>query len=278
MNPAVDPPALALEAGVNVAADQPRARDQVRGAQRLFEIVEQLSGRPMTLTGVSKAADLPKSTALRFLRTLEESGWVSRDSAGVYSIGPVLAGIAAQYLAGNPLVAIATPHMKALHDRLDETISLSRRIGQTRVCVQEFPSTQNLRFVLGLGEQGPLHAGASGLLLYAYMPEPEREKLTEAGLTRYTTNTIVDREELEAEAARIRERGWAVTMGQKTEGAIAMAVPVIEPGTRSDVAALGVFGPQIRCSTTQAQEAWKHALLETAEAINESTRASGPRS
>ena len=40
----------------------------------------------MTLTEFAREADLPKSTALRFLRTLAEIGWVYRDQSGVYSV------------------------------------------------------------------------------------------------------------------------------------------------------------------------------------------------
>jgi IclR family acetate operon transcriptional repressor len=227
----------------------------------------------MTLTEVARSADLPKSTALRFLRTLEDSGWVFRDEAGVYSLGAAIAGLAAQYLAGNPLVAAATPPMRALHAEIDETVSLSRRVGLARVCVQEFPSTKNLRLVLGLGEQGPLHAGASGLLLFAYMPPQERRRLEEQGFERYTSRTITDLETLEAEAEKIRAQGWAMTKGQKTQGGVAVAVPIFEPGSGGEVAALGIFGPEIRASTKKEQDKWRDSLLETAEVINRTTKA-----
>jgi DNA-binding IclR family transcriptional regulator len=223
----------------------------------------------MTLTEVAREADLPKSTALRFLRTLEESGWVYRDQSGVYSLGAAIAGLAAQYLAGDPLVTVATPYMRTLRAVLDETISLSRRIGLTRVCVQEFPSTQNLRLVLGLGEQGPLHAGASGLLLFAYMPAAERARLAEHGFITYTGRTITDIGQLDAEAKKVLDQGWAVTRGQKTEGGVAMAAPLFQPS--GEVAALGVFGPEIRCSTKRDEERWRKALLATAAEINEAT-------
>ena len=243
----------------------------MRGAQRLLAIVEQLSSQPMTLTDVARSADLPKSTAHRFLRTLEEAGWVFRDKSGTYSLGPAIVGIAAQYLSGNPLVAMATQPMQALQARLDETVSLSRRVGLARVCVQEFPSTKNLRLVLGLGEQGPLHAGASGILLYAHMPEEARRRLAERGLERYTARTIVDFDELEAEAKKVREQGWSLTRGQKTEGGLAIAVPIAEPGSSREFAALGVFGPEIRCSTRREQDIWLKALQETAAEINDAT-------
>ncbi|MGH8913401.1 MAG: IclR family transcriptional regulator [Acidimicrobiia bacterium] len=246
----------------------------MRGAQRLFTIIEHLSAEPMTLTEVASAVDLPKSTALRFLRTLEESGWAVRDKDGVYSLGAAVVGLAAQYLSGNPVVAAATPVMRTLRDELDETVSLSRRIGLMRVCVQEFPSTQNLRLVLGIGERGPLHAGASGLLLYAHMPEVDRKRLGEIGLERYTSRTLTDIESLEKEAATIRRQGWAVSKGHKTKGGVAIAVPIYEPGSDREITALGLFGPELRCSTQQEQRRWLEALQESARQINDALTSS----
>ena len=244
-------------------------REPVPSSQRLFLIVDRLSAKPMTLTEVARETDLPKSTVLRFLKILEEGEWVYRDQAGVYSLGAAIAGLVARYLSAEPLVGAATPPMRSLRAALDETISLSRRAGLSRVCVQEFPSTQNLRLVLGLGEQGPLHAGASGLLLFAHMPPEERARLADVGFARYTSRTITSLGELEVEAERIRAQGWAMTRGQRTEGGLAIAVPVFGPS--GEVAALGVFGPEIRCSTKREQERWRRELLATAAEINEAT-------
>lgn len=221
----------------------------------------------MNLTKLADTVDLPKSTTLRFLRDLEEVGWASRDRDGVYSLGAGVVALAAQYLAHNELVAAATAHMRALRAGMNETVSLSRRIGLSRVCVQEFPSTQSLRLVLGIGERGPLHAGASGLLLYAHMPEEERLKLAALGFEAFTDRTITSFDELESEAEKIRNQGWAITHGTKTEGGVAIAVPVTDPSSSDDIAALGLFGPQLRCSTKAEQKRWRDALLTTAEAI-----------
>lgn len=242
----------------------------MRGSQRLFGIIEELSARPMNLTELAETVDLPKSTTLRFLRDIEEAGWASRDSDGIYSLGPTVVALAAQYLAHNELVSVSTPHMRSLRAELNETVSLSRRVGLMRVCVQEFPSTQNLRLVLGIGERGPLHAGASGLLLYAHMPEEERNQLASGGLEAFTARTIIAPKELEAEAESIRRQGWAITHGTKTEGGVAIAVPLADPSSNHDIAALGLFGPELRCSTKKEQKRWREALLATARTIEAS--------
>lgn len=242
----------------------------MRGSQRLFTIVEELSAEPMNLTEVAGAVELPKSTALRFLRDLEEAGWVIRNSDGIYSLGATVLGLAAQYLSHNEMVTAATPEMRRLRDELDETVSLSRRVGPIRVCVQEFPSKKNLRLVLGIGERGPLHAGASGLLLYAHMPEEERRRLADDGFTKFTKRTITDFAALEQEAERIRQQGWSLTKGQKTEGGVAIAVPIVDPDHDGEIAALGLFGPELRCATKAEQQRWLKTLSATADTITAS--------
>ncbi len=232
----------------------------MRGVDRLVSIVDAVALESSTLTEIAGRIDLPKSTALRFLRSLEESGWVLRDERGDYSLGPTLIGMAAKYFAGDALVVAAADPMRALRDKLGETVSLSRRVGLGRVCVQEFASTQNLRLVLGVGESGPLHAGASGVLLYAHLPDEARARFHETELTRFTDHTIVDFVELDEEAKRVRERGWAMSEGQKTSGGIAMAVPIHDPSARGEVVALGLFGPDLRASTEADRRRWLEQL------------------
>ena len=222
----------------------------------------------MNLTELAARVELPKSTTLRFLNDLEGANWVSRDSSGVYSLGANVVSLAAQYLTHNELINTATPHMRALRAELDETVSLSRRIGLMRVCVQEFPSTQSLRLVLGIGERGPLNAGASGILLYAHMPEEERRQLADEGLESFTDRTLTSFEDLEVEREKVLAQGWAVTHGTKTKGGVAIAVPLTDPDSDGDVAALGLFGPELRCATKAEQARWRKALLDTAADIS----------
>lgn len=239
----------------------------MRGVQRLVSIIDAVAAEPSTLTEIAARIDLPKSTALRFLRTLEGSGWVLRDGAGDYSLGPTLIGIAAKYFAGDALMVAATEPMRALRDSLGETVSLSRRVGLGRVCVQEFASTQNLRLVLGVGESGPLHAGASGVLLYAHLPADARARFSETELTRFTDRTIVDIKALDEEAERVRERGWAMSEGQKTKGGLAMAVPIHDPSAGDEVVALGLFGPDLRAPTEADRRRWLEQLQACADDI-----------
>ena len=246
----------------------------MRSNDRLLSILRVLGrkGRSLSLTELAASVDLPKSTTLRFVRSLEPGGWVVRDGTGSYVLGSAVIALASQYLSSDPVLVEARPLMEALRDEISETISLSRVMGLQRTCLQESPSLEDLRLVLGVGSVGPLHAGASGLVLLAHLPRDMREEVYRAGLPKYTRDTITDPEVLEVECDAIRRRGWAITHGQKTAGGIAVAVPITDPHAGGLVSALGIFGPEARFDAGRDEHRWIDALLNTAAAIERAAR------
>jgi DNA-binding IclR family transcriptional regulator len=140
--------------------------------------------------------------------------------------------------------------------------------------VQEFPSTQSLRLVLGMGETGPLHAGASGLVLLAHMPSAKRARILANGPARLTDRTITSPDALELECERIRVQGWSFTHGQRTAGAAAMAVPIEDAAAEGGISALGVYGPETRCRSLAEEQRWLDALNHCAAEIRTAIGAS----
>lgn len=243
----------------------------MRANDRLLHILEALAERPhsLTLTELAGLVELPKSTALRFLRWLEEQGWVVRDAEDRYRLGPALLALAGRYVSSDPVLVAAGPLMAQLRDELGETISLSRIMGTSRTCVQEFPSLQPLRLVLGVGTIGPLHAGASGIVLLSHLEPRLRQAVYAGGLPSFTENTITDPERLEELCATVLEQRWAMTGGQMTLGGIAIAVPVQDPGAYASVSALGIYGPEARYVAKRDRQRWIKALTECAGAIED---------
>jgi len=242
---------------------------EMQSQERSFAILRALGGHPSRkLTEVAAVVDLPKPTVLRFLRSLESGSWVTRTADGGYALGPAILGLAGQYLSSDAVIVAASGPMIRLRDMLGETATLSRISGASRTCVQEFPSTQPLRLVLGLGEGGPLHAGASGLLLLAYMPAEQRARILATDLAALTDRTITSAEALELECEQIRAQGWSVTHSQRTVGAAAMAVPIDDAAAEWGVSALGVYGPETRCRSLADERRWLGALQQCAAEIN----------
>lgn len=240
----------------------------MQSQERSFSILRALGGHPSrTLTEVAQDVALPKPTVLRFLRSLEGGSWVTRTPDGGYTLGPAILGLAGQYLSSDAVIVAATGPMMRLRDALGETATLSRASGASRTCVQELPSTQPLRLVLGIGETGPLHAGASGLVLLAHMPAARRARILAAKPAQLTDRTITTPEALQRECERIRDQGWSFTHGQRTVGAAAMAVPIADPAAEWGISALGVYGPETRCRSVAEEQRWLDALQQCAAEI-----------
>ena len=150
----------------------------MRGTDRLMSVMDAIADYgPLSLTALALQVDLPKPTALRLLRSLEDGGWVAREDDGQYRTGARVLALAYRYLDGESLLRIASPHMLRLREEAQETVSLVARSGNLRVCVQEFPSTQPLKVTHGIGDLVPLvDSPASGLLLLAFAtPEARAE-------------------------------------------------------------------------------------------------------
>ncbi len=241
----------------------------MRGSDRLLNILTALAAEPaQALSELADGLDLPRPTTLRFLRSLEVDGWVSRDQHRRYSLGPAVLTLATRYLWSDDVLVVASPRMVELRDQVRETVSLSRRVGSRRICVQEFPSDESLRLILGLATWGPLHAGASGLVLLSALTREERRALMRGRLERFTDETIVTLDALDTACERVAEQGFSVTHGQRTPGGVAVAVPVRDAAASNGVSALGIYAPAARASA-ESERAWIELLQGTARRIEE---------
>src|SRR5689334_22998815 len=93
---------------------------------KAFVLLEFLaaSGRPASLQEVTEAVKLPKPTAYRLLRSLQELGYVSRPAdTRNYLIGPRAARLAAVDPYSD-LKAQAQPYLRRLHEEFNETVNL----------------------------------------------------------------------------------------------------------------------------------------------------------
>ncbi|MGW3810278.1 IclR family transcriptional regulator [Micromonospora sp. NPDC005113] len=119
-------------------------------------------------------------------------------------------------------MSAADREMQAIVRQHGETVYLTRYLPAAReaVFVHVVESETPLRYVLPLGLRIPLHAGAAGKAILAHLDD---DVVDELRLARFTDRTIVKKYQLRAELALIRERGYAVSSGERIEGATGIA-------------------------------------------------------
>ena len=165
---------------------------------------------------ITRITGYTKSTVSRLLSTLEKHGCVERAGGpGKYRLGyrVHLWGL----ISGrqNNLTAIAKPVMKQLGDKCGEEVALYVAEGERRVCVERVASVHEIAKVAPIGTYYPLHAGASGRVLLAYLPsERRRQFFRKNPLDKMTSLTITDVKALEKDLTSIREKDMRSAKGK----------------------------------------------------------------
>ncbi len=226
-------------------ASPPRqSAGSVRSVERTLDLLIALerADLPQGLSELARATGIPKATAQRLLMVLERRGFVEKERL-YYQLGPGVVPLAGAFLTGNSLARAALPMLEDLTFLFEETVSLQVRQGFDRVVVQRVQSRHSLGCILQIGQRLPLHLGASGRVLMAAMPEEELHQLLETlGEMRLADGTIFSREALLARLEEIRQRGFAVSWGEREPGVVSVAAPVSRPD-RGTIAALALTGP-----------------------------------
>ena len=217
---------------------------------------------------ISQHTGYTKSTVSRMLSTLERHGCVERAGGpGKYRLGYRV------YLWGlisgghNNLTTIAKPVMEQLRDKCGEEVALYAVEGERRVCVERVASVHEIAKVAPVGTYYPLHAGASGRVLLAYLPAEKRQKIfRKKRLDRFTSFTITDSKALEKDLESIRKKGYAISTGEREPDAFSVTAPVSDASGRV-VASLSISGPNFRL-TDQKLKRYITRVLTASEEIS----------
>ncbi|MDF7826141.1 IclR family transcriptional regulator C-terminal domain-containing protein [Pontiellaceae bacterium B12227] len=103
--------------------------------------------------------------------------------------------------------------------------------------------TTGFSFHLEVGFEFPLHTGAPGKAMLAYLPGAERERYSAAMKFKvYTPCTISCLEDFTEELESVREKGYALDVSEQLEGCHCVGVPVFD-SERQVVAGLWATGP-----------------------------------
>ncbi len=212
-----------------MSASQPQT---IAGVERALDVLS-LFGRPETVSlGVTEVADelgLSKAVVHRILTTLRAKEFVEvDDESRRYRLGPSALTLGLSFLDRLDVQEIARDALRDLSARTGETATLSVRAGWNRVYVDQVTPKRDIKMVVQLGSQHALHAGASSKALLAFLPEELRDAWFELGsLERITANTPTSKKKLREELGEIRARGYAVSLGERQEGAGSVAAPIM---------------------------------------------------
>jgi IclR family transcriptional regulator, pca regulon regulatory protein len=238
-----------------------------RGLQVLEAFSEE--DHSLTLTEISDAVALNKSTTFRFVYTLENLGYLERDpETKRYRPGLKVLRLGFVALNSLELAQIARPFLKALSKRCGETTNMTVRDGDQIVYVARNKTQQVISVNLQLGSRLPVHCTSMGkALLVDFSREELRQLLGEGPYPVMGPNTITTLNGLATELEQVRRRGYAINDEELTAGLRSVAAPVRARQSQV-VAAINISIPSARASRQEMEQSLAAMALETASEIS----------
>jgi DNA-binding IclR family transcriptional regulator len=247
------PPATPTEASPDAFDTQYRIQALERAAAILGAFTAEEP--ELRLSDLAERLGLHKATAHRFLVNLDHLGFVERaPRSGKYRLGWrlfELGGLVSQRL---DLWDEALPFLEGLVRDTGETGHLAVLEGGQAVYIERVETRRALRLPSAVRRGYPAHATNLGKVLLAYAhPDVVAEIIGSRDLVMFTPNTITSVDQLKAELASIRERGYSVDNEEYDEGLRCIGAPVRDSSGRV-VAAIGIGGPVTRVTPARIEE------------------------
>ena len=152
-----------------------------RSVQRALTLLAAVCDRGRTtLTDAAQDAGLPASTALRLLRTLEASDFLTRGPDNAYEPGPRLIQLGARSFTREMLVPLSAEAMQSVVEATGESVYLAvPGIGDTALYISIVEGTFSVRHSNWVGRTVPLAGSAVGAVLRGRTPRAGYVVVTE---------------------------------------------------------------------------------------------------
>jgi IclR family transcriptional regulator, acetate operon repressor len=246
--------------------DDPSLNQSVQKAVAILRAAAERPGGE-SVSGLARAVDLPRATALRLIRTLQREGLLLRfPGSDRVGLGIELRRLADLVDVRDALIEAARSPLARLALETQETVTLTivESDGALATVEQINPST-----VLQLADtkgrrRDPLHATSNGKLLLSTMNDEGLVSALEGPLERLTPKTITDPELLQLAVADIRRVGYAQTIDEFEMGVTSLSAGIVLHDALAGIVA--VTGPTSRLDARARTSVARHAI-EAARAI-----------
>ena len=240
--------------------------DRIPTNMRMIIILETLAqaGRPLSVAEIGEIVDLPKPTLHRLCTTLEEQGFLIRDSIGgrlrpARRTRTLASGLqmASQLHISRRLV------MTALAAEVRETCNFSVPGDSGMRYLDRVDTPWPLRYQLPIGAEVPFHCTASGKMYLASYSDAALERMLHSlVLTPEGPNSITDKQAFRAEIEAIRAADHSWDNEEFMAGMVAVAAPIRDPEGRF-AATIAFHAPLQRMSFEDAK-GWVERLKRAA--------------
>jgi len=211
--------------------------------KRAIEVLDLLARKgALGVRAVATHLDLPVGSVHRLLQDLDDENVVERNEDGNWRLSYRLLQITELQLDNIQLPRLARPFCETIAEATRETVNVNVLSGANCICVDKVRGNEGMQLDFRIGTRSPLHCGGSAKAILAFQPDATIDKVVSEPLTGFTSRTITAPDELKAELARIRRRGYSIDDEELVMGIWCVGMPIVDRTGRA-VGAISITGP-----------------------------------
>ncbi|RBY78209.1 IclR family transcriptional regulator [Geodermatophilus sp. TF02-6] len=256
------------EGAGDVGAVRQRGDYFVQSLERGLAVIKAFTAEEpeLTLSDIARRTGMTRAAARRFVLTLVDLGYVGTTDRR-FHLRPTVLELGYTYLSLLSFPQVATPHLTALSERLNETTSVAVLDGDDIVYVARVGPRRVISSGLTVGTRLPAFVTSHGRVQLAALPDDRLDAyLTRARLEPRTARTTTDPVKLRDRLLEVRAQGFALVDQELEEGVTSIAVPVRD-ASGTVVASVNVGSQARRLTPAALRRAALEPLRETAHQI-----------
>jgi len=204
----------------------PGAAPALRRAVQILDLIASTE-RQLTAADITRALDLPKSTAHGLIKALVELALLAHSPDGTLRIGAHALRWTSSFLSRLDIVSIFQTHLEENRTFDRFTATLTVRDGAEVVYVGCRHSDQPLGQMFRIGMRLPAPFTATGKMLLSDLSPQDLAALFDQGFPApLTSRSITDLAQLKGELIETQRRGYSIDDGETREGMLCLGAAV----------------------------------------------------
>jgi len=227
-----------------------RMQAKIKSLQRALKVLEVFNlGEPeLGVTEIANHLGMNKSTVFNIIDTLEQNGYLRRNAkTSRYGLGLKLLQLSYNMYSTFDLRQNLYPYLSEISAKTGETVYLGMLSDDHAevVYVDALLPSSRMTIRNNIGVRAPVYCTAIGKALLSALSDADIKNVLEKPLERFTPFTIISKDMLWEELARIRKRGFAIDEMEHEYGIKCVGISINNPDRRP-LCGVSISGPSLR--------------------------------
>ena len=204
-------------------------KNKIKVIDKAFKLIEIVANNKegLRLKTIANSMSCSDSSIHHLISTLVENDIITKNPINNrYCLGVRILELGNKYLSGLPFYDIASKYLEELHEEFNESIYLLNFEGTRIVLLEEFSSSKMLKSYISI-KINEAHATACGkILLSEFILTQLEEHIKKNGLTKFTNNTITNKDQLLKELQNVKNQGYSFDNEELEDNLICIGAPI----------------------------------------------------